>query len=190
MLASRFGLGWIVVGLQVVAAPVQAHRGNPLPRLLRADATRLGRVGREPGRYRLQVLSTRIDRDARNRPHFRTFRYGGRPRQYFYPASTVKLPAAVLALQKLRGLRYRIPGLTLNSPLRIDSTFVGQTRVERDTSSATGKASIGQYISKVLLVSDNDTFNRLYEFVASIRSTRSCVAPAALSRFKLPYDQP
>ncbi|GAA4010904.1 hypothetical protein GCM10022408_24050 [Hymenobacter fastidiosus] len=158
---------WLGLGLLLTGATVSARAqlGNPLPRLLHADTARFGRVVGDPGRYRLQILYTRIDRDARNRPHFRTFRYRVRPRHYFYPASSVKLPAAVLALQKLRGLRRQIPGLTLDSPLRIDSAFAGQTRVVRDSSSASGRASIGQYIRKVLLVSDNDAFNRLYEFV-------------------------
>ncbi|SHJ73263.1 Beta-lactamase enzyme family protein [Hymenobacter daecheongensis DSM 21074] len=158
---------WLGLTLLLACAsnPAQAQLRSPLPRLLRADTARFGRVLRAPARYRLQILYTRIDRDAQNRPHFRTFRYRVRPRQYFYPASTVKLPAAVLALQKMRALRPQVPGLSLDSPLRIDSAFAGQTPVLRDTSSATGRASIGQYIRKVLLVSDNDGFNRLYEFM-------------------------
>ncbi|MBO0358870.1 serine hydrolase [Hymenobacter sp. BT186] len=143
----------------------QAQRGNPLPRLLRADTMHFGLVLRNPAAYRVQILYTQINRDARGRPHFRRFRYGASARQYFYPASTVKLPAAALALAKLRRLRPQVPGLTAASPLRIDSAFTGQTRVVRDTSAASGRASIGQYVRKVLLVSDNDAYNRLYEFV-------------------------
>ena len=142
-----------------------AQLGNPLRHLLRADTASFGRVLRAPDRYRVQILYTRINRDAQNRPHFRTYGYHVRPHEYFYPASTVKLPAAVLALQKLHQLRPQVPGLTPDSPLRIDSAFAGQTNVRRDTSAANGLPSLAQYIRKVLLVSDNDAFNRLYEFV-------------------------
>ncbi|MBC6696526.1 serine hydrolase [Hymenobacter puniceus] len=152
--------------LLALAGPVAAQRGrNPLTELLQADTAHFGRVLRDPAAYRVQVLYTQINRDARGRPHFRTFRYGAPATQYFYPASTVKLPAAALALQKLRALRAQVPELTAASPLRIDTAFAGQTAVLRDTSALSGRASIGQYIRKVLLVSDNDAFNRLYEFV-------------------------
>lgn len=135
-------------------------------RLLHVDTARFGQVLRAPEQYRVQIIYTQIDRDAQNKPHFRTYTYGGANlRRYFYPASTVKLPAAVLALEKLRNLRARYPALTPESPLRIDSAFAGQTRVVRDSTSATGWASIAHYIRKVLLVSDNDAYNRLYEFI-------------------------
>jgi hypothetical protein len=45
-----------------------------------------------------------------------------------------------------------------------DSSFSGQTVVRKDTSSETGYPSIANYIKKIFLVSDNDAYNRLYEF--------------------------
>jgi len=46
-----------------------------------------------------------------------------------------------------------------------DSAFSGQTKVTKDSSSKSGLPSIENYIKKILLVSDNDAYNRLYEFV-------------------------
>jgi hypothetical protein len=46
-----------------------------------------------------------------------------------------------------------------------DSAFAGQTKVTKDSTSKNGVPSIGNYIKKILLVSDNDAYNRLYEFV-------------------------
>ncbi|WP_262386052.1 class A beta-lactamase-related serine hydrolase [Hymenobacter sp. BT491] len=158
--------GLLAAASVLLTVPAQAQVGSPLRRVLRTDTSAVMRkVLAHPDAYRLQVLYTQIDRDAQNQPHFRTYKYRVHPRRYFYPASTVKLPAAVLALEKLRALRSQIPELTPESPLRIDSAYEGQTRVVRDTSAATGRASIAQYVRKVLLVSDNDAFNRLYEFV-------------------------
>jgi hypothetical protein len=110
-------------------------------------------------------LYTRIRRDAAGAPHFRSYGYRLRPREYFYPASTVKLAGAALALEKLRALSAQTPGLTPESVMLTDSAFAGQTRVRRDTSSATGRPSMANYVRKTLLVSDNDAYNRLYEFV-------------------------
>jgi hypothetical protein len=162
---SRFfwWVGWLS-GLVLLPTWVQAQPGNPLRRLLRTDAV-LAPVLHEAKAHRLQILYTQINRDAQGQPHFRTYRLRVRPREYFYPASSIKLPTAVLALEKLRTLSASIPELTPESPWRIDSAFAGQTRVLRDTSSATGRASLAHYLRKMLLVSDNDAYNRLYEFV-------------------------
>ncbi len=138
---------------------------NPLRRLLRTDTAGLGRVLARPDFYRLQIQYTRIRRDPAGRPHFRTFGYPLRPREYFYPASTVKLAAAALALEKLRRLSQPVPGLTAESIMLTDSAFASQTTMRRDSSAATGRPSLGHYVRKALLVSDNDAYNRLYEFV-------------------------
>ncbi|TGE10528.1 serine hydrolase [Hymenobacter fodinae] len=162
---SRFSGRFIgLSGLALLPLLARAQPGNPLRRLLRQD-TVLAPVLHEARAHRLQILYTQINRDAQGQPHFRTYRLRVRPREYFYPASSIKLPTAALALEKLRALSAAIPELTPESPWRIDSAFAGQTRVLRDTSSATGRASLAQYVRKMLLVSDNDAYNRLYEFV-------------------------
>ena len=51
--------------------------------------------------HRIQIIYTQIDRDADNTPSFRSFSFRLNADEYFYPASTVKLPAAVLALEKV-----------------------------------------------------------------------------------------
>lgn len=116
-----------------------------------------------PSKYQVQIIYTQINRDEENFPSFKTFTYNYNPKEYFYPASTVKLPAAVLALEKINELN--IAGLTKNTALRIDSTQFWQTPVVNDTTSSNGLASIAHYIKKILLVSDNDAYNRLYEFL-------------------------
>jgi hypothetical protein len=116
-----------------------------------------------PGKYEVQIIYTQINRDSKNFPQFETFSYNLNPKEYFYPASTVKLPAAILALEKLNELK--INGLNKNTSLRIDSTKNWQTSVSIDPTSANGLPSIAHYIKKVFLVSDNDAYNRLYEFL-------------------------
>jgi len=83
--------------------------------------------------------------------------------KYFYPASTVKLPIALLALEKLNQLN--IKGLDKFTPMLNDSVYSGQISVKKDTTSENGMPSVAHYTKKILLVSDNDASNRLYEFL-------------------------
>jgi hypothetical protein len=83
--------------------------------------------------------------------------------EYFYPASTVKLSVALLALEKLNKLN--IPGLSKSSIMITDSAYQGQTPVKMDTTAKNNFPSVAHYIKKIFLESDNDAFNRLYEFL-------------------------
>lgn len=56
-------------------------------------------------KYELQLLYTQINRKPDGEIEFIDFQYRVNDRSYFYPASTVKLPVAVLALEKLKELR-------------------------------------------------------------------------------------
>ena len=113
--------------------------------------------------FEVQIIYTQIDRNENNFPSFTTFKYRVNPQDYFYPASTVKLPTAILALEKLNNLN--IDGLDKNTSLKVDSVRAPQTPATWDSSSTTGVPSIANYIKKVFLVSDNDAYSRLYEFI-------------------------
>lgn len=134
-----------------------------LETLLKTQAARLGPVFSDPERYRLQIIYTQIDRDAQNRPHCTDFTYRLDKNVYFYPASTVKLAGAALALEKLNDLSLR--GLDRHTPMLTESLPGATPAAFTDASSPSGLPSIGNYIKKILLVSDNDAFNRLYEFI-------------------------
>lgn len=120
-----------------------------LETLMASQPEHFGAVLEDPDKYRVQIIYTQIDRDADNRPSFRSFEYRLESDEYFYPASTVKLPTAVLALEKLGDL--------------------GIDGLDRDTIMLSGDAesgkSVGRYVREILLVSDNEAFNRLYEFL-------------------------
>ena len=153
--------------LLLLALPAAGQPGNPLRRLLRHDTTAVvRRVLGAAAAHRVQILYTQIRRDKRGRPSFRSYTYRLRPQEYFYPASTVKLPTVALALEPFTTWNCKgLPQPTRESPLRIDSAFAGQTRVLADSTAPGGQPSIGNYVRKVLLVSDNDAYNRLYEWL-------------------------
>lgn len=117
----------------------------------------------DPEKYAVQVLYTQINRDSANQSSFTEYAYGVNPNNYFYPASAVKMPIAFLALEKLNELN--IEGLDKYTTMITDSAFEGQTRALYDSTSETGRPSVAHYIKKIFLASDNDAYNRLYEFL-------------------------
>uniref|UniRef100_A0A486XHD3 beta-lactamase n=1 Tax=Rheinheimera sp. BAL341 TaxID=1708203 RepID=A0A486XHD3_9GAMM len=113
--------------------------------------------------YRVQIIYTQIDRDADNNPALTYYQYGLDNERYFYPASTVKLPIALLALEWLT--EHNLTGLTADTIMLTDAATDWQTAQITDPSATSGFPSIAQYIKKILLVSDNDGSNRLYELL-------------------------
>ena len=113
--------------------------------------------------FRTQIIYTQIDRRPDNSPVFTDFYFNVNRETYFYPASTIKMPIALLALQKLNELK--IKGLDKYTPMITEAGNEIQTPVYNDPLSREGRPSVAQYIRKIFLVSDNDASNRLYEFI-------------------------
>lgn len=116
-----------------------------------------------PDFYRVQIIYTQIERDAQNRPHFQHHYFHYDPQLYFNPASMVKMPLAFLSLEKLNQLQQK--GVNKYTTLQIDSSQPWQRPYYTDTTAASGKPSVAHFIKKIFLISDNDAYNRLYQFV-------------------------
>ncbi len=135
-----------------------------LEKILRSDTgSVLQKIIQQPEKYRVQIIYTKIDRDARNNPRFINYNFHVDKDFYFYPASTVKLPLALLSLERLNQMS--VPGIDKFTRLKYDSSYPGQQSLYKDSTSETGYPSIAQFIRKALLISDNDAYNRMYEFV-------------------------
>ncbi len=135
-----------------------------LDQLLREKASPgLLHVLNNPDSFQYQLIYTKIDRNKNNLPTFKHYLLHVDGSRYFNPASMVKMPTAFCALEKLHELNK--PGVDKYTAMLTDSSFERQTRVWTDTSAISGFPSIAQYIRKIFLVSDNDAYNRLYEFV-------------------------
>ena len=111
----------------------------------------------------VQIVYTQINRDKNNKASFREFHFNLHDQHYFYPASTVKMPIAFLALEKLQELK--IKGLDKNTTMVTDSSYNGQTIAYTQPNSADSRATIENYVKQIFLVSSNDAFNKLYEFL-------------------------
>jgi hypothetical protein len=123
----------------------------------------LKKVLRDTSKYQVQIIYTQIDRNEHGNPLFTDYSFNLNDNHYFYPASTVKLPIALLALEWLE--EQNIEGLTLGTTMLTDSVRPSQLPAFSDTTSQNGFPSIGHYIKKILLVSDNDASNRLFELI-------------------------
>ena len=112
----------------------------------------------------VQFIYTQIDRGANGIPVLKHHYFNVNPAVYFYPASTVKFPISLLALQKLNELK--ATGIDKNTTMLTESAYSGQSAVFNDPTTKDGRPNIAHYIKKILMVSDNDAHNRLYEFLS------------------------
>ena len=123
----------------------------------------LKKVLEDSSKYQVQILFTRIDRNEHGNPLMTDFSFNLNDSTYFYPASTVKLPIAILALEWLE--EQNIERLTAKTTMLTDSVRPSQLPAFTDSTAENSLPSIAHYIRKILLVSDNDAFNRLYELL-------------------------
>ncbi|MEO6548376.1 MAG: serine hydrolase [Ferruginibacter sp.] len=123
----------------------------------------LRHVLEEKDSFRLQIIYTQINRDEKNKPSFKNYYFNSDTNLYFNPASTVKLPLALLALEKLNDMQ--VKGVNKYTVLQFDSNYMKQKRMFTDSTAENLVPSIAHFIKKAFLVSDNDAYNRLYQFV-------------------------
>ena len=131
--------------------------------LMKQNSNNYASLLADPAQYRIQILYTQINRDKNNIPHFKDYSYRLNANEYFYPASTVKFPLSVLALEKLNDLK--IIGLNKASTAIYDSVTARQETIYNNPYAIDGRQNIEQAIKEVLVVSDNNAANRLYEFL-------------------------
>ena len=120
-------------------------------------------VIQSPEIFRFQIIYTQINRDKNNVPSFTNYYFNYDSLQYFNPASTVKMPLAFLSLEKLNTLKDK--GIDKFTSMQYDSGYSRQTVLYKDSTAENGLPSIAQFIRKAFLVSDNDAYTRMYEFV-------------------------
>ncbi len=137
--------------ITLLLATIACSKKSPLQNALSSDKEIIKKVMSDPEGFEVQVLFTQIDRDKNGAPSFTDYEYQVNDSIYFYPASTVKFPIAVLALEKLKELQDR------GTPIDKETFFITQN----DTLYST----IAKEITKIFAVSDNGAYNRLFEFL-------------------------
>jgi hypothetical protein len=149
--------------LGITAAQTQPRTDAILKDILAIEKdSLLQHVLQHPETFRYQIIYTQINRDKHNNPSFINYYYNYDSLQYFNPASTVKMPLAFLSLEKLNNMAATINKYTV---MQFDSGYSRQTIRHKDSTAENGLPSVAQFIRKAFLVSDNDAYNRMYEFV-------------------------
>lgn len=120
---------------------------GPIERALSSGSPALQRVMDNLAQHEVQILFTEVIRSASGEVQLRHDEFQVRDDRYHYPASTVKLPVALLALEKLsederlnRYTRFQVAGEDYGS-------------------------SVTNELIELFAVSDNQAYNRLFEYV-------------------------
>ena len=116
--------------------------------------------------HEVQIRYTQIRRGENNLPEFTTYSLFEDSETYFYPASTAKLPVAALALQRLRELQAEGVAIDRNTPFHIRDRNNHPIALE-DSTALSRTLSIAHLIKKIFLVSDNDAYNYLFDFLGT-----------------------
>ncbi len=116
-----------------------------------------------PATFRYQIVYTQINRDKNGVPHFKNYTLQVDPDKYFNPASMVKMPLAFLSLEKLHELNK--PEINKHTTILFDSSYQRQVSMYADSSSKNKKLSIAHFIKRAFLISENDPYNRMYQFI-------------------------
>ena len=122
-----------------------ACTSNPIERVLTSRHSAITRVMDSLSKHEVQILWTQIDTTEEGTLQFQDYSFQVDTKQYFYPASTVKLPMAILAAEYV----------SKHPPLNLDVNYVS----ERDSIIHT----VADDIRQIFAVSDNEAYNRLYE---------------------------
>ncbi|MFT5864158.1 MAG: hypothetical protein ACI828_002832 [Flavobacteriales bacterium] len=122
-----------------------ACSSNPIEQALASDHPAIARVMDSLPQHEVQILWTQIDTTEEGTLRFQDHSFQVVKTQYFYPASTVKLPMAILAAEYI----------SEHPPLNLDVNYVSK----RDSIIHT----VADDIRQIFAVSDNEAYNRLYE---------------------------
>jgi hypothetical protein len=133
--------------LVLLTSSCSSLKKNAIEIALKSNNNAIKTVMQNPNFYELQIIYTEIKRDKNNNVKLTDYKYHVDAKNYFYPASTVKFPIAILALEKLN----QIPNTSIHTKFKIE----GQP----------DELKFSEEISKIFAVSSNEASTNLYEFI-------------------------
>ena len=144
--------------LLAVCSSLLSCNSNPIELVLKSDPY-FKEIIKDKEDYEIQVMLTKVNYDN-TKIDFQNYQYQHDENQYFYPASTIKLPIVVLTLKKINELRSKGSDITLKSKIILNtkdnySNFKLQDSI----------TSFQNIIADIFLVSDNSASNILIDFI-------------------------
>lgn len=119
---------------------------NPIEGILESKHPSIKKVADSLAKYEVQIVYTKID-STEDGYVFKDYSLRANHKEYFYPASTVKFPVALLAAEYVANF----PELTIDTPYSIEKDSIAHT--------------IAKDINQIFAISDNEAYNRLYELL-------------------------
>ncbi len=120
----------------------------------------LKKIVKDKDKYELQIAFTEISRNKDGEPIFKDFEFQVDENNYFYPASSIKLPIVILALDKINELRSEGINVSLKSKIMLSPLDQEMSLTQKDSIT-----SFQNLIADIFLVSDNSASNVLIDFI-------------------------
>jgi hypothetical protein len=171
LLRPTWTLLFVIVGFSISGWSQRADSPVLTSILEKASGGPAQQVLKDPDTYRLQIIYTQIDRNKKGVPSFTHHTFQVDPNKYFNPASMVKMPLAFLALEKLHQLSSPqknepgVPALNRDTRIAFDSSYPRQVIMRKDGSAPGEIPTIGHLVKRAFLISENDPYNRFYQFM-------------------------
>ncbi|MGA0829669.1 MAG: serine hydrolase [Flavobacteriaceae bacterium] len=143
---------------------IGCNPSKPLERVFESASPEFQEMLSDP-KHEIQIRYTQITRDSVGFPLFNTMSYSENSDAYFYPASTAKLPIAALALQRINELKAQGVAIDLHTPFEIYTDRFNTPIALQDSTKADRHLTVAHLIKKIFLVSDNDAYNYLFDFL-------------------------
>ena len=144
--------------LLAVCSSLLSCNSNPIELVLKSDPY-LKEIIKDKEDYEIQVMLTKINHNN-TKIDFQNYQYQHDENQYFYPASTIKLPIVVLTLKKINELRSKGSDITLKSKIILNNVDNYSNFKLQDSIT-----SFQNLIADIFLVSDNSASNILIDFI-------------------------
>jgi hypothetical protein len=168
-LSKRVGLSPIFIVLLYIllsASTCKVKDGKLLNNLVKDDPI-LQKILKNNKEYEVQIRYTQITRDEQGVPSFHSIDYNVDPNRYFCPASTVKMPTAILAVQRIREIANATgKKLDIHTPMENIAMQPPQDDYVHDLLTRQ-RPTIADYADQIFCVSDNNAHNRLFEFLGT-----------------------
>jgi len=136
-----------LVALFFIACTEKETEPSPLDIVLQNEHPAIANVMNKPAVYDVQIIYTKIDTDSKGKTVFTDYSFQLDAKNYFYPANSVALPAAALALEFID----KTEGISANDTYTIS----------RDTLTHL----IANDVQQIFAASNKESYNRLYELL-------------------------
>lgn len=129
--------------LSIIILASCGEKNNPILIALKSKNTKIKKIINNVDEHELQIIVSVINKSKK----VVDYKFNLNADNYYYPASTVKLPISVFALEKIN----EYPLINIDTPYKI----------ENDTAFYT----IRKDINEIMVMSSNESYNRLFEFL-------------------------